>query len=81
MLSLVCGISKLKQTSEYNKKETHRQTKQFSGYSLVVGYGGEARRGRGLEVQTTTYKINKLRGYIVQNREYSTYFIITINRL
>ena len=25
------------------------------------------------------YKINKLQGYTVQNREYSQYFIITIN--
>ena len=27
----------------------------------------------------STYKINKLQGYIVQYREYSQYFIITIN--
>ena len=27
----------------------------------------------------TRYKINKLQGYIVQHREYSQYFIITIN--
>ena len=31
------------------------------------------------EVQTTMYKINKLQGYILQHREYSQYFIITIN--
>ena len=30
------------------------------------------------EVQTTMYKINKLQGSIVQNREYSQYFTITI---
>ena len=34
------------------------------------------------EVQNSMYsmyKINKLQGYIVQHREYSQYFIITIN--
>ena len=31
------------------------------------------------EAQTTLYKINRLQGYIVQYREYSQYFIITIN--
>ena len=30
------------------------------------------------EVQTTTYKINKLQRFIIQHREYSQYFI-TIN--
>ena len=30
-------------------------------------------------MKTTMYKINKLQGYIVQYREYSQYFIITIN--
>ena len=30
-------------------------------------------------MQTIMYKINKLQGYIVQHREYSKYFIITIN--
>ena len=29
--------------------------------------------------KTTIYKINKLQGCIVQNSEYSQYFIITIN--
>ena len=42
--------------------------------------GGEWQyRGRGLRVQTITYKINKLQGHIVQHRKYSQYFIITIN--
>ena len=29
--------------------------------------------------QIILYKINKIQGYIVQHREYSQYFIITIN--
>ena len=29
----------------------------------------------------TMDKINKLQGYIIQHREYSQYFIITINRV
>ena len=35
-------------------------------------------RDKGLEVQATMYKINKLHGYIGQHREYSQYFI-TLN--
>ena len=31
------------------------------------------------EVHTTMYKINKQQGYVVQHRDYSQYFIITIN--
>ena len=30
------------------------------------------------ELQSIMYKINKLQGYIVQHREHSQYFIITI---
>ena len=33
------------------------------------------------EVQTTMYKINKLQGHIVQHREHSRYFIMTVNRV
>ena len=44
------------------------------------GKGGEGQdRGRGLRVQTTMYKINKLQGYVVQHKGYSQYFIILIN--
>ena len=35
-------------------------------------------RDKGLEVQATMYKINKLYGYIGQHREYNQYFI-TLN--
>ena len=31
------------------------------------------------DVQTTMYKKHKLQGYIVQHREFSQYFIITLN--
>ena len=41
--------------------------------------GGWGKIGEGdEEVQTTMYQINKLQGYIVQHREYSQYFIITL---
>ena len=46
---------------------------------------GEREVGRGKtgvedeEAQTTMHKINKLQGYTIQHREYSQYFIITIN--
>ena len=36
-------------------------------------------RGEDSEVQTIRCEINKLQGYIVQHREYSQYFIVTIN--
>ena len=42
------------------------------------GRGGEIGQGDE-EVQTTRYKINKLQGCNVQHREYSQYFIITLN--
>ena len=37
-----------------------------------IGIGDE-------EIRTTMYKINKLQGYKVQHKEYSQYFIITVN--
>ena len=48
-----------------------------TGQEREVGWRHD--KGRGLEVQTTMYKINKLQGSIVQNREYSQQFIITLN--
>ena len=36
-------------------------------------------RGRGLEMQTSRSKINKIQGYVVQHWEYSQYFIIILN--
>ena len=40
MISLICGISKIQHTTEYNKKkQAHRYREQTSGYQ-----GGEGRR-------------------------------------
>ena len=61
-----------KKTGDYNKKETDSERES----KLVVT--SEEREGR---VQTTTYKINKLQGSIVQYRKYSQYFKISINGL
>ena len=58
------------------KKQAHRYREQTSGYQW--GEGRSKGQDRSYEVQTTMYKINKLHGYIVQYREYSPYFIITI---
>ena len=61
------------------KKQTHRYRKQISGYHWG-GEGGRSKTGVvDSEVQTIMYKINKLRGYIVQYREYSQNLIIIIN--
>ena len=42
------------------------------------GGRGETEVG-GKEVQTIMYKMNKLQRYIAQHREYSQYFIISLN--
>ena len=42
MISLICGIEKMQQTSEYDKKEANSQTE--NKLILPVGYS----RGRGL---------------------------------
>ena len=40
MISLKCGIQKIQQTSEYNKKkQTHRYRDQTSGYQWGDGRG------------------------------------------
>ena len=61
------------------KKQTHGCRKQTRGYQWGKGRGEGQDRGRGLRVQTTMYKINKLQGYVVQHKVYSQYFIILIN--
>ena len=40
--------------------------------------GGKGTVGEGIII---IYKINKLQGYLVQYKEHSQYFIITINRI
>ena len=64
----------------YSKTETDLQV-QRTNQGLPMGKG---RRGKkigvwGLEIQSAMHKINKLQDYIIQHREYSQYFIITIN--
>ena len=60
------------------QKQTHRYREQTSGYQGERGKGGKI-GAETYKVQTTMYKINKLQGYIAQHREYSQYFIITLN--
>ena len=43
------------------------------------GNGGKAGWEEGQEAQTTAYKINKIQGNTGQHREYSHYFITTLN--
>ena len=61
--------------------QTHRYREQTSGHQ----WGKEGRRGKidvcDQEVQITMYKINRLQGYILQHKEHSQYFIITLNRV
>ena len=48
---------------------------------VTTGERNEGREKKGVgdyKVQTTIYNINKLQEYIVQHREYSQCFIITI---
>ena len=50
----------------------------FPGNFKGKGVGQD--RGRGLRgTNIAMYKVNKLQGYIVQHREYSRYFIATLN--
>ena len=52
---------KKNQTSEYNKKEKNSQIQKT--YQWGKRAGEEPDTGRGLRVQTTMYKINKLQRY------------------
>ena len=56
------------------RKQTHRNREQTSAER--EGKRGQIGKGDKKE-QTTMYKINTLQGY--SNREYSQYFIITLN--
>ena len=61
MTSLICGIQKVKQTSDYHqKKQTHRYREQTSGYQW--GETGEGQLGIG-ELRGANYYVeNKLQG-------------------
>ena len=50
------------------QKQTHRCGEQTSSYQWGEGNGKGRDRGRGWEVQTTMYKINKLQGGSIQQR-------------
>ena len=56
---------------------------RYREQSSVYSWGKGRRRGKiGLgdeEMQTIMSEVNKLQGYIIQHREYSQYFVITIN--
>ena len=73
--------SKKNQTNEYTKTVTESLIirEQTSGYQWGEGKGSSKIGVGDEEVQTTPYEINKLQGYIIQHREYSQYFIITLN--
>ena len=67
---------KIKQNSEYNKKETFRYKEQL----MVISVEKEGRRGKIRVLRGTNYYVlYKLQGYIVQYRQHSKYFIITIS--
>ena len=67
---------------EYNKAETDSQIQRINQW-LPAGRekrGGARKIGvADQEVQTSVYKIKKIKGYIVQHREYHKYFVITLN--
>ena len=62
-------------------KQIHRPREQTSGYQWREWRGVGQAGVEDWEVQTTMCKTNKLQGYIVQQREYKQYFMITINEL
>ena len=62
------------------QKPTHRCKKQAKWLPPVTGTKEESSQGYGIkELQTAMYKTNKIQGYIAWYKEYSQYFIITIN--
>ena len=81
------NIIKQKQSAHFGstytkvkQKQSHRSKKQTSSYQWRGGREERQDRCRGLRrTNYCMYKINKLQGYIVQHREYSQYFIITLN--
>ena len=54
------------------QKQTHRYREQTSGYQ-------QRDRRRGLRSTIIMYKINMVQRYSVQHREYSQYYIKTLN--
>ena len=67
-----------KNTTNYwvkQKRNRLRYREQTSGYQWGEGHEGRGLRG------ANYYVPNELQGYIIQHREYSQHFIITINEL
>ena len=61
--------------NEYNQTETDSQIQKANQWlPLGRGVDGEASQVRGLQVQTTSYKINWIQGYDTQHGEYNQYF-------
>ena len=66
--------------NEYNKTKTDSQTQRTNcGYQLGERRGKRQDKTKGKEAQTTRYKTNTLQGYIIQYKQYSQCFIITLN--
>ena len=63
---------------EYNKKQKKFTDTENKLAVTSKGRGQEKARGRGLRGTTVRYKIKKIHGCNIQQREYSQYFIITL---
>ena len=59
-------------------KQRNTQGEQTRVNKVERGKGQRQERGRGLRSTNTMYKINNLQGYIVQHKEHSQWFILTI---
>ena len=68
MISLICGIQKIKQMNVYSKRETYRYRKQASDSQCGERRGERKNRGMGLK-DTNYYVKNKQQEYIIQHRE------------
>ena len=60
------------------QEKTHRYRNKWAVTSREREGGKDKIEEGDKKVKTTIYKINKPQGYIVQHREYSQYFIITL---
>ena len=76
-------IWEIKKEDERVNVTTQKQDTDTENKSVLTSgeRGGESSKIRkgDYEVQITRYKINKIQGYNVQHREYTQYFIITLN--
>ena len=58
------------------KEQTHKYREQTMVTSKEMGVGRTY--ALGIKRYKLLYKVNKLQGHIVQHRDYSQYFVITI---